>query len=388
MNPMTMRALTGAGVGGVIGGMGGMLRKRRNWKTLLRDALIGAGGGAGITLLSDAIAGKPTDKPSPTLPTDPVSLDPVSKPRAPKEVKQMSIPLAAGLGGISPLAAGLYGAIAGGREDGASGALIQGAASVGASGLGGTGMSMLANKLGAPMGSKKQLIAALFGNGIAAAGTAAGGNYLRAKEASQVDPSVIGQSNLFSDALALPGSDRRAGRAAGLAEGLDVDAPATVKYPSTTRLLRKLLTTGAGVGLGHLATKDDPENHRAGMAVGGGAGFATGMIWDALARRKALAETRTRLEQAVAEGRKARPILNSGSLLASLVSGVHQQGRADAAEHLSYGRRNFQGNPAMTAANFIPGGGVIEAPGSLLNYIDSARRLRNARPQVHLNPYV
>ena len=238
------------------------------------------------------------------------------------------------------------------------------------------------------------------------------GIYKRAFDASNIDsllPDNPGVGGALNDFLLMPGAQRRAGRASALAESLGEDAPMSVDYPTTSRMLHALVGAAAGAGLGAGASAitnglaGDSDKHPGGdtwsptngerrMMIGTGAGGAIGSLLGALvdtaSRRKSIKKIKGDSALDLAAGAAPSTALHKGNPIAGLISGVHQQGRADTAESIAFNKKKFRGNPVMTAlqiAGNVPYAGVLAAPphmvGSVANYLDARDRMAGSKPQ-------
>jgi hypothetical protein len=203
-------------------------------------------------------------------------------------------------------------------------------------------------------------------------------------------------SSRVSDFFLMPGAQRRAGRARGLAEAFGNEADLGVQYPKTQRVILGALGAGLGAAVGgalggsspaDASPKDRLGRELGGTSAGAFVGGAAGILLDTVLRRRAIRDTKGDALRDMREGEQATPAIGRGSRLAALVSGVHQQGRADTAEAIAHGRRSFEGNPAMTAltaAGLIPGLDLLtaipKAVGSAANYGEARRRIAAARP--------
>lgn len=218
-----------------------------------------------------------------------------------------------------------------------------------------------------------------------------------ALDAKDVDTLLPDKSNLVSQALLMPGAQRRAGRAAGLAESLGNEAGMATQYPVTSRAL----AVAGGGALGTLAggvlssNLSDPNsinynnNVQCGLSYGAGLGALGGVLVDTILRIRQEKKIKAEALASLAGGTKPTAALDNGSPLASLVSGVHQQGRADIADTVAHGRRTAKGNPVMTALgilNRIPGGALVgaapEMGGSLMNFGAAQARIDSAKPRA------
>ncbi len=209
-------------------------------------------------------------------------------------------------------------------------------------------------------------------------------------------------SNLLSDFFLMPGAQRRAGRATGLADSLGEETDYSVRYPKTHRLFAGTAGGLAGATLGGIGggllggVFDDEGSHDSavggaavGAAGGAGIGALAGALLDTAMRRRGILETKDKAVDSIAGGRSPSPAIGKGSLLASLASGVHQQGRADTSEMIAHGKRRFDGNPVMSGLQIA---GMVGAPvqpismiGSVMNYANSAGRIDGAKPTAVRN---
>lgn len=197
----------------------------------------------------------------------------------------------------------------------------------------------------------------------------------------------------LSDLALLPGGYRRAGRSDATAELLGTDRKFTTRHPVTAQLLNASaggLLGGVGGGLiGNMVSDNDPQSTAQGATIGGLGGGLIGALLTGLARRRAMRETREEAEEVLGTGRSPRRRMETNALLSALVSGVHEQGRADTLEHSNDGRHSFEGNPVMSvldATGRIPYVGALNAPalalGSVLNTGQARQRIRGANPQL------
>jgi len=214
---------------------------------------------------------------------------------------------------------------------------------------------------------------------------------LNEADVDRLIPQKLDLQGLGSETFLLPGAYRRAGRATGLAESLGNEVPMTVKHPRTARWLLQMLGGGLGLTAGAvvgsaLGKEDDSAYDQAakglgGQAIGGLLGMGAASIYDSANRRQQVKAVADKAKQDLRAGEHASPAIGQGSLLSSLVSGVHQQGRADTAEAISLGKRNFKGNPGMAAAQLL-GLAPVSAIGSILNTGEARGRIDGATPQA------
>lgn len=216
----------------------------------------------------------------------------------------------------------------------------------------------------------------------------------QAFDKSDVDKLLPDDAGTVSDFLLFPSAQRRAGRARGLAESLGNDVPFHVNLPRTSRMLGALIGAGAGgaagYGIGHQLDQKDGggvENTVNGLRIGAALGGLSSLILDTIVRRRKVLEVKEQALDSMAHGAVPTPAIGKGNALAALVSGVHQQGRADTAEAIAHGRKHFPGNPLMTAlsiASMVPyvgtGAGLAQGVGSVHNYMDSRQRMDGTTP--------
>ena len=191
----------------------------------------------------------------------------------------------------------------------------------------------------------------------------------------------------LSELLMLPNAQRDTGRLSGLAEidGLMEDQNMSVRYPATHRGLSfGLGAIGGGLLGGLIGSKVSPDKKNLGVGLGAAGGALIGAFVDTMRRRK----EKNRIEMEIHRNRTAShfPLnseLKAGNPLAQLVSGVHQQGRADALEFVA-GKRKFEDNPNMQALDILSKipyvGGVMNIPlmvGQSINYQKAQDRIKN-----------
>lgn len=186
--------------------------------------------------------------------------------------------------------------------------------------------------------------------------------------------------NPLTEWLYFPSAQRQAGRAAALAEATGGEAPMNVRYPMTASALTTLGGGLAGSLLGGIAgqivnpggTKTEnygdvtysyntPSGAVPGAAIGGVGGALIASIINAALRRKNVA----RLMDENLGKKLDTSGMQPGSRLASLVSGIHQMGRADVVNAARKGTSRFDDNPRLRAgyiANMIPLVNYISAP--------------------------
>lgn len=210
--------------------------------------------------------------------------------------------------------------------------------------------------------------------------------------------------DVLRELLLTPGVRREAGRVSGIGEQYGVSAGLSNRLPVTTRLL----STGAGAAVGSQlgriigeALGESPNDYgypTKGTAIGAASGAGLGNVLHALAMRRDQRRVREEVEEELPGGRKKH--LRSGNILAALVSGTHQQGRADSAEITSLGNTRFDGNPATSAAEVTgslagPAAALLGAPalaalaplgvvggmaGNTGHYLDARDRINRMRP--------
>lgn len=211
-------------------------------------------------------------------------------------------------------------------------------------------------------------------------------------------PDETGVVGAASDAMLFPSAQRRAGRARGLAESLGNAVPMSVNSPATSRVLHSIGGGGLGAvlggAIGHLLPNNQNnsqrvDNTRSGILAGGSLGTVLGLVYDTMKRRRQVLGVKQEALEDMADGKDPSPAIGRGNPLAALASGVHQQGRADVAQAIALGKKNFRGNPVMTAlqvAGYLPmvGGpaGFAQMAGSGFNYMDSSTRLENSEPRA------
>jgi len=194
----------------------------------------------------------------------------------------------------------------------------------------------------------------------------------------------------LSELLMLPNAQRDTGRLSGLAEledGLTEDQKMSVRYPATHRGISLGLGAVGGGLLGALiGNKINPEKTSIGAGLGAAGGGIIGAFVDTMLRRK----EKKRLEDEIHSHRGVThyPLnteLVPGNPLAQLVSGLHQQGRADALEFIA-GKRKFDDNPHMQTMDIISKvpyvGGVMNLPlmvGQAVNFQKAQDRMRNLK---------
>lgn len=216
------------------------------------------------------------------------------------------------------------------------------------------------------------------------------------KEASTLEPMFKNevQTNLrektpgfLSELLMLPNAQRDTGRLSGLAEleGLSEEQNMSVRYPTTNRAISMGLGALGGGALGALASKGaTTEKQMLGSGLGVAGGAALGAFIDTMMRRK----EKKRIESEVHSNRTTTHYpfnteLKPGNPLAQLVSGVHQQGRADSLEFIT-GKRKFADNPNMQTMDILSKipyiGGVMGIPlmaGQAVNFHKAQDRMNN-----------
>ncbi len=220
------------------------------------------------------------------------------------------------------------------------------------------------------------------------------------KQSTQQDAAYINRilsedkdPGIFSQLMLLPTTQRDAGRHQGLADMAGIDSDLAVSHPATSRTLLMGLAGAAGGYLGNQITKNKtPEERTTGTAYGVVAGALVGTFIDTMARRRAKKKLKQELLNNAENGGDLSPMLSPGNPAASLISGVHQQGRADALEGLNFGRNKFKGNPNMTVMQLAAGlpvvgpvAGLGNMIGSVGNYSESASRIANANPRTMRN---
>ena len=371
---------TGAAIGGGVGAAGGalvtLLQKQPSLRKALKNALMGAAGGAVIGGGAMALKQIKDDKPKEA-----------DKPAAPKPApKQMDQRVAALVGGLLPLGTGAaaHGYLEGGGE--------QAARSGGRSALEQLASAAAINNAAKAMG--KPGLGALLGSVGAIAGGAHGayaaaGNFnKRETEKSAATTEDVdrllkndGIGAHIEDALMLPGSRRRAGRAAGMADSLGNDAGSSVTHPRTTRALAAILGAGIGGVAGHHLDKaqGDPANGTLkGTYAGAAGGASIASILTGLVRRHETKRVGEETKKDLAAGEKPTPNIGKGSLLGAIRSAEHEQGRADTAETIATGRRRFEGNPGLTLLEAL--GIPLGLPANVVNAADARSRLDRANP--------
>jgi hypothetical protein len=213
---------------------------------------------------------------------------------------------------------------------------------------------------------------------------------LNEADVDRLIPDNLNLQGKGSEALLMPGAYRTAGRAAGLAESLGNEVPMTVKHPRTTRWLLQTMGLGLGMTAGGVVGSalgkgengmEDAKLGLGGMGLGGLLGYAGSSLYDSRNRREQVKEVKEKAKQDLRAGEYASPAIGQGSLLSSLVSGVHQQGRADTAETIALGKKNFKGNPGMAASQLL-GLSPLTMIGSILNTGEARGRINNATPQA------
>lgn len=201
---------------------------------------------------------------------------------------------------------------------------------------------------------------------------------------------------VIRDYFMTPSSLRRAGRAAAMDEARGEDPPLSLSHPFTAATLATVPGTLVGAGLGGVLggmipvpeqsaeTRGMQEafNQMLGAAGGATLGWAGTMLLQTLYRRKKEREAKARALEAAGDNSYSA-LLPKGSILGSLLSGVHQQGRADVAEAVGLGRRRFKNHfqhPYMSIAQ--PLGALPYSLGSVPNYIESRGRISNSAPRA------
>lgn len=373
---------TGAAVGGGVGAAGGalatLLQKQPSLRKALKNALIGAAGGAAIG--GGTMAAKQIKDDKPKEADKPPA---VEKP-APKQMNKGH----AAAAGLVPL--GIGSAIHANETVGQDQALRSGGRSLAEAAAGataGVGLNRLtkgkANIKGIPIAA----IATLLGGAHGSYAAAENFNKREAEKSAATTDDVDrllkndGIGAHIEDALMLPGSRRRAGRATGMADSLGNDAGSSVTHPRTTRALAALLGAGIGGVAGHHIDKaqGDPGNGTLkgiyGGAVGG-AGIAS--LLAGLVRRHETKRVGEETKKDLAAGEKPTPNIGKGSLLAAIRSAEHEQGRADTAENIATGRRRFEGSPGLTALEAL--GIPLGLPANVVNAADARSRLDRSNP--------
>jgi hypothetical protein len=212
----------------------------------------------------------------------------------------------------------------------------------------------------------------------------------------------------LSDFLLLPDSYRRAGRASALAESYGDEANMAVDRPKTHRLLASLGGGLAGVvgggllgsmletkpGVTYLGGQSTPRETaaRGGATAGGALGLLLGALYDTHRRRKGIDDVAGQAEGHAHSGEVPTSAVSRGSLLSAGSDGVFQQGRADTAENIAYGKRRFDGNPMLSLlaiGNRIPGPNLLTLPmsgvGNLSEGMEARDRISDARPSFVRN---
>ena len=137
-------------------------------------------------------------------------------------------------------------------------------------------------------------------------------------------------TNALSKLLMMPGTYRQHGRISALQEAAGQEPGLAMSLPMTHRALAALPLAVVGTATGGMLGSGDPYNQIRGMAIGGGLGALAGTglaaYLERLARIKAIKQL---------EGASFTHSPEKGNILSMLVSGVHQDGRADTAEVLA-----------------------------------------------------
>lgn len=269
---------------------------------------------------------------------------------------------------------------------------------------GDAGLAALSSMTGGSLGSlsgklvgnstpKRALLASLLPL-IGSAGGAATGAHFINKDAATIDDILPddGVTGFLADVANMPSARRRAGRAAALAEAYQDEAGLTVSNPTATRavsgLLASLLGGAAGFTVGGMNKSDESPTRFAGAAIGAAAGGLTSSIVNAVLRRREIKRIKEEVMRRSAAGETPVPLRKNRSYLAALANGRHQQGRADVAEALAFGRKSFGRDRAVNAveaaANLpilrLPLAGV-NAVKSVVDWDDAGKRIEDAMPR-------
>lgn len=196
-----------------------------------------------------------------------------------------------------------------------------------------------------------------------------------------------------SDLFLFPGAQRAAGRAAAVEEMAGNTPSLAISHPRTSGMLATGLGSLAGASLGagaigagallndgHISPGSPLVQY--GIPAGALAGSLLGSLASTAWRRKHYAKAQKTLKDKheTLDPNKVRP----GNVLASLVSGVHQQGRADAMEGAKTQHAVHDNNPVMTtmeALKYVPvpgmsaGAAVGTTVGSVHNYLKARDRI-------------
>jgi hypothetical protein len=183
---------------------------------------------------------------------------------------------------------------------------------------------------------------------------------------------------LLSQIFLGPKYRRESGRVAGLAEAMGEDPSATIRYPVTSRAMNQI----GGASLGSLIGAILSKGKAAGL--GGSVGAIAGTAKDIKDNEKEKARIVDMFNQKNDSGNLTTKEIKPGSLLASLISGVHQDGRADASDFVSK-KQVPEANDKLQAIaellNFTGIGTGISGPVSLGNsFVDfknSERRINS-----------
>lgn len=201
-------------------------------------------------------------------------------------------------------------------------------------------------------------------------------------------------NGIVSDYMLLPESLRRRGRISGAQEAAGMKSDLVMRYPLTARALYDLVGGVLGASAGGLVGSSIPNSDRLDQKNKMRAGSIIGLILGAVGGRVAnTVASRSSERRALDALRKAGPMdvskIQAGSPFAALMSGMHQKGRAEAAQLVAGNKINpsiSNEQPLMTAAEFasrIPSTSVIGMPaymtGSAVNYSKSRRDLADAK---------
>lgn len=205
-----------------------------------------------------------------------------------------------------------------------------------------------------------------------------------ANRSEKIEDILKEKPNFLEKIMMLPADQRDSGRYAGLAEYADEPANITVKYPNTSRVIATGLGGLTGAALGALAGSKltiNPENSKAntlgGGAVGTAAGAVIGAFIDTMLRSKEKKRLAEILPMGPFYGENGTWNIKDPNVLASLVSGSHQQGKADAAE-IAAGLTPEKSDMGIRNIGSIIAPSIYPAV-SLYDYSKAKRRIRDAK---------
>jgi hypothetical protein len=178
----------------------------------------------------------------------------------------------------------------------------------------------------------------------------------------------------FSKALLLPSYRRESGRVSGLAELMGENPGLSVSHPVSSRIANNLAGTSIGAILLAALTKGK------GAGVGATLGWFGGSLNDTMNNTKEKERILEIFDKKNKEGAGIGNSLKPGNTLASLISGVHQSGRADALDFANKNKIPKADDRIQTAAELINLTGLatpISLPVALGNsYVDFSNAKR------------